>query len=249
MTSPTELLAHAVRADPARPRLTWYDGSSMERVELSGASLVNWVNKTAHLLIDDLGVEPGGSVAIDLPRHWLLAVWWLATDAVGATPILGGDPDAAVGVIGPDRLGSIPSNDEVVAVSLLPMAAAFHDRLPAPIRDYALEVRGQADQFTAEGLGDQAAGAKAGRLAVEWGLTPVDRALAVGPLTDPNDLVQGLLAPLAADASVVWVRNRPSAWLVEELAAERLTVGVGKPPPGSVDSLPIRWLPEPSVSC
>ena len=249
VTTPTEFLRHALSVDPARPRLTWYDGISGERIELSGTTLANWVNKTAHLLINELDVQPGVSVSIDLPRHWLTAVWWLAADAIGAHPRLGPDPAAAVAVVGPDAFAAIPPNHEIVAVSLAPMGAPFVGSLPALVRDYAVEVRSQPDQYHPTTQGDQAAGTRAEQLAAAWALGPEDRLLAVGPFEGPADLDQSLLAPLAAGSSVVWVRNQPDPACVEQLAAERVTVGVGAPPTGPIVGLGIRWLPRPSVSC
>ena len=46
----------AYAGDPARPLLTWYDDGTGERVELSGATLGNWVAKTANLLVDGCGL-------------------------------------------------------------------------------------------------------------------------------------------------------------------------------------------------
>src|SRR5262245_66226190 len=46
-------------ADPTRPLLTWYDDTTGERTELSGATLGNWVAKTANLLVDGVGAGPG----------------------------------------------------------------------------------------------------------------------------------------------------------------------------------------------
>src|SRR5688572_3007266 len=43
------LFASAVAVDPTRPLLTWYDDATGERTELSGATLDNWVAKTANL--------------------------------------------------------------------------------------------------------------------------------------------------------------------------------------------------------
>jgi uncharacterized protein (TIGR03089 family) len=249
VTTPTLLLRRAVERDQARPRLTWFDEGSGERVELSGATLANWVNKTANLMIDELGLEPGDVVAIDLPRHWLTAVWWLAADAVGAVGVLGRDQDAALAVVGPDHLTDLPPSDEVVAVSLLPFGSPFRTPLPALVHDYAVAVRAQGDQFTPSAPGDEAVGQAAEQLAAEWGLGEHDRVLSFGPLTAVDDLVQGLLAPLAADASVVWVRNQPGADLVGPLAAERVTAAVGEPPTRAYEVPGIRWLPQPSVSC
>lgn len=249
MTTPTDSLRQVVARDPARPRLTWYDEASGERIELSGASLINWVNKTSHLLVDELDVQPGAVVAIDLPRHWITAVWWWACDAVGASPRLGEDPDAAVSVVGPDSLDRLPATDEVVAVSLLPLGAPFADPLPALVRDYAVDVRGQGDQFSPTVPGDAAVGGQAQLLADQWGLRSTDRVLAAGPLSGRNDLVASLLAPIAADASVVWVRNQPPANFVQTLATERVTVGVANQPAASLAPMGIRWLPPPAVSC
>ena len=51
------------RRDPTRPLLTWYDDATGERTELSGATLANWVAKTANLLVDGLGLGPGDRAA------------------------------------------------------------------------------------------------------------------------------------------------------------------------------------------
>src|SRR6266536_5713875 len=70
----------AVRADPTRPLLTFYDDATGERTELSGATLANWVAKTANLLVDGCGLGPGDRAAVLLPPHWqtaavLLGCW------------------------------------------------------------------------------------------------------------------------------------------------------------------------------
>ena len=75
MLGPPELLDRALRADPARPLLTFYDDATDERTELSVATFANWVAKTANLLQDDLGAGPGATLSLDLPPHWQAAVW------------------------------------------------------------------------------------------------------------------------------------------------------------------------------
>lgn len=248
VTTPIEALRRAVTSDPARPRLTWYDEETGERVELSGASLINWVNKTANLLTAELGVGAAEAVAIDLPRHWITAVWWYACDAVGALPQLGADPSAAVAVVGPNGLDPTPPNDEVVAVSLRPLGAPFAEALPRLVHDYSVAVRSQGDHFAATGAGDEAVGTRVQRLAGDWQLTSTDRVLATGPLQDAADIEASLLAPLSTDGSVVWLRNQPGAASVQVLASERVTVGVAAQPPQSLAPLAIRWLPIPAVS-
>ena len=80
MTTVGQLLAAAVAVDPTRPLLTWYDDGTGERTELSGATLANWVAKTANLLVDGAGTQPGDRTVVLLPPHWqtaavLLGAW------------------------------------------------------------------------------------------------------------------------------------------------------------------------------
>ena len=52
-----------------KPLLTWYDDHRDERVELSYRTFGNWVAKTANLLVDEYGAEPGDRVGV-LADHW-----------------------------------------------------------------------------------------------------------------------------------------------------------------------------------
>ena len=73
-STPADLLDAALRADPARPLLTYYDDATGERTELSVATFANWVAKSANLLRDDLDAQPGSTLAVALPVHWQAAV-------------------------------------------------------------------------------------------------------------------------------------------------------------------------------
>lgn len=105
-----------------RPFVTYYDLTSGERTELSGTTTLNWVAKTANLLVDELDAEPGIRIAVALPTHWLRPVWILATWAVGGTIV---DSDADVFVCGPDRLESAPATRHRLASALLPFGLPF----------------------------------------------------------------------------------------------------------------------------
>jgi acyl-coenzyme A synthetase/AMP-(fatty) acid ligase len=63
-----------------KPFLTWYDDRRDERIELSYRTFDNWVAKTANLLVDELGAEPGDRVGAALVDHWqtpvVLAASW-----------------------------------------------------------------------------------------------------------------------------------------------------------------------------
>ena len=69
MTSPYDILRSELDRDPARPLLTYYDDATGERIELSVATFDNWVAKTAGLLRDGMGAQPGDRVALALASH------------------------------------------------------------------------------------------------------------------------------------------------------------------------------------
>jgi uncharacterized protein (TIGR03089 family) len=255
------LLRAASAGDPARPRLTWYDDATGERVELSGATLLNWVAKTAHLLSGELGTQPGDRVAVDLPRHWTAAVCWLAADAVGArlTPVASHpeSPQEAgqVAVVGPAGLPGPAGADEVVAVSLRPMGAAFDDPLPPLVHDFSVEVRTQPDAYDFGRDRPTEAGDRSVRLAADWGLGPSDRLLVADGWTRADPVATDLGAAWAADGSVVWVRNAQAPTNVQRWTAEQVTAVVVEPVaargptlPGQLAGTPIPPLVRPSVS-
>jgi uncharacterized protein (TIGR03089 family) len=231
--TPADLLSSALAADPARPLVTFYDDATGERVELSVATLSNWVAKTGNLLQGDLSAEPGDRLALLLPAHWQTAVWLLACSAVGVTVDLHGDPaDADLVVAGPDALDAARAcGGERMALALRPMGTRF-PQPPEGFQDYAVEVPGQGDRFApyapvdadAPALvlpgGEELSGAqlveRARTDAARLGLEAGSRLLSRMPYDDWAGVSAGLYAPLAAGASVVLCRN------AEELDAPAL---------------------------
>jgi uncharacterized protein (TIGR03089 family) len=224
------LLADRLRRDPGSPLLTAYDEGSGERTELSGTTYANWVAKTANLLLDELLLDPGDTLLLALPPHWLGPVFLGAAWSAGLVVTTDPDADAAVVVCGPDldphrhRLGrGVP----VVASALLPFGVRFPAAVPEGVTDYGLAWPGQPDAFVAPeppqagtpawadgetqgALLARAAGAPAGRL-----ITDAD------PAADHG--VPAFLAPLVAGGSLVLVRNpRDAQWPVR-LEGERAT--------------------------
>jgi uncharacterized protein (TIGR03089 family) len=206
--------------DPGRPRLTWY-GPDAERVELSGKVLLNWISKTANLLVDELDAGPGSTVGIELPAHWRAVTWVLATWAAGAHAVVAPQEQtwASVGGSGIDVLVTTDprpvAGAQVVAVALPALATSFGPGLPAGALDAATETRLQPDvfhagqapdagdpAFTADGrtmpYGDLVAAARTN--AIGSGLHPGDRVLSGA---GPEDAVVGWLGVLALDGSVV----------------------------------------------
>ncbi|MGI5165009.1 TIGR03089 family protein [Spirillospora sp. CA-253888] len=166
--APADLLRGRVAADPARPLVTFYDDATGERVELSARTFDNWVAKTANLLVDGLGAEPGTRVVLALPPHWQTAVWLAACWAAGlaAVPV---DPGAvrAAGGIGPALVEPDPAGgpyilaaaeevlpdvlddqdaEEIVGLSLHALGGTLAE-CPPGVTDYALEVRSYGDRF------------------------------------------------------------------------------------------------------
>jgi uncharacterized protein (TIGR03089 family) len=216
-TTPVGLLRAALAADPARPLVTYYDDATGERLELSVATVDNWVAKTANLLVDGLGVGPGARIALLLPPHWQAAVWLLACWAAGATAASGGDPRLAdVAVCGPDQLDRARAAPEVVALSLRPLGAPFPTPLPAGVLDYGVEVRAYGDRFSplqpadpalimadgAQVTTDRLVGEARG-LAAREGLQLGERILTDRSLDTLDGIGIALLAPLLLNGSVV----------------------------------------------
>ena len=76
-----EAYAARLRRAAAAPLVTFYDLDSGERVELSGTTWVNWAAKVAGLLTDELDLERGDRLLVDLGAHWQTSVvlggaWW-----------------------------------------------------------------------------------------------------------------------------------------------------------------------------
>ena len=169
------------------PRLTWYGGTG-ERVELSGRVLVNWVAKTANLLLDDLDLQPGETVGVDLGAHWRAPVLWLAAAYLGAH-VVPARADADVLVL-PDGADAPLDVDRLVVVAL-PSLARSATALPPGAVDYAADVPGHGDAPPPPG--------PAG--AAPWS----DEDLVPGRrLLGPCATVAQVLGTWAAGGSVVW---------------------------------------------
>ena len=86
-TLTSAVLDPLMAADPAGPRITYYDDATGERIELSTVTLANWAAKTGNLLRDELGAGPGqsrrGAAARALAdRRVLFGIWWIGAEVV-----------------------------------------------------------------------------------------------------------------------------------------------------------------------
>jgi uncharacterized protein (TIGR03089 family) len=240
MTTFSAVLDGLLRADAGRPLVTFYDHASGERTELSVTTYANWVAKTAGLLADELDLERGDVLRVDLPTHWLgpvvLGAAWtvgLVVDLAGhgaddASPDAG--PDAVVcGPEGVDRWSS--AGVPVVASALLPFGRRFADPLPAGVHDLGVEVWSQPDAFTAvdpPGATDLALpGTTHGEL---WDTAAAGSLLSGGGriLTEANPAspsgLPSFTVPLVSRGSVVLLAHASPGQLDATYAAERATV-------------------------
>ena len=142
-----QVLSAALRSDPGRPFVTFYDEATGERVELSLTTYANWVAKASSLLVDELGLERGQSLRVDLPAHWLAVVFLGAAWNTGLVVTDDGGPDAVV--CGPATLPAWQAyaGGPVLACSLLPLGVRFAEPLPPGVHDVGLEIWGQPDGF------------------------------------------------------------------------------------------------------
>jgi uncharacterized protein (TIGR03089 family) len=220
--------------------MTFYDDATGERTELSGATMANWVAKTANMLVDGHGLEQGDVAVVRLPPHWQSAAVLLGCWTAGVAVSLGGTARAAtmVAFVAAERLyeDGVLAADETFSLALAPMAAPMRPGPPPGVLDYVVEVRPHGDAYRGAAVDPDSAAlvgdpgdsvshadlvARAVARAGETGLTPGSRILIEAEATpDPLDW---LLAPLAGGASVVLCRHLDPARLDARLGAERAT--------------------------
>ncbi|WP_322938704.1 TIGR03089 family protein [Nocardioides bizhenqiangii] len=219
------VLADRLRREPGRPLVTFYDDETGERVELSVTTYANWVAKAGSLLVDELGLERGDTLRVDLPPHWLTPVFLGAAWSAGLVVTDADDPAAVV--CGPDRLdrwAREAAERVVLACSLLPLGVRFAEPVPTGVHDVGVEIWSQPDAFVPwdppggdDGAVDLAGvrltqqemweAAAAGTLVADGG-----RLLVTASPASPPDLAT-FTEPLAKGGSVV---------LVTRAGAERL---------------------------
>jgi len=238
MSTPAELFRAAAGSDPARPFVTFYDDASGERVELSYTTFDNWVAKTANLINEDLAAQPGERFSLLLPTHWQTAVWLVACWTVGVVAAPGLEPvDANHVVCSPEHLERAMDCAGQKVVVHGP-GARSPLTLPPGVYDYAAEVPAYADQFApfhvvkdsdpaldvdGRTLSEAQVVDAARAAAARWELGGSDRVLTDADLGAFEGLLAGLLAPMAAGASVVLCRNLDEAAVERRIKAERVT--------------------------
>ncbi|ALI25706.1 hypothetical protein XA26_18590 [Mycolicibacterium fortuitum] len=229
-------------ADPAGPRITYYDDATGERIELSTVTMANWAAKTANLLRDEMGAGPGTRVAVLLPAHWqtaavLFGIWWIGAEVVlaGAREEQSGMTDADMALCTRERLDEADeavAGGEVAVLSLDPFGKPAED-LPIGVTDYATAVRVHGDQIVPERVpGPALAGQSVAEVlesarnaAATQGFTGSDRVLSTASWNNPDELITNLLAVFAVGASLVQVANPDAGAQDRRRTTEKVTRG------------------------
>jgi uncharacterized protein (TIGR03089 family) len=224
-----KLLLPLLADDPSKPLITYYDDVAGSRIELSRATAANWAAKTANWLCDEVDVEAGDGALVRLPAHWqtlgvLLGAWWCGMHVTG-------DPDdAEIAFVAPDGKETAPTT-AVVALDAMGMGLAEE---PGDGKvDYLTDIRLHGDHFSpllpipedtpalhGRTVADVVAEAKA--RAERLGDGP--RVLSTLDWETPEDLLDGVLAVLAAGGSLVQCHGTERDRLAKHAEAERVTV-------------------------
>jgi uncharacterized protein (TIGR03089 family) len=233
----TEVLGRLLRHDSGRPLVTFYDDATGERTELSVATYANWVAKAGSLLVDELGLERGMRIRVDLPAHWLTTVFLGAAWSAGLVVSDDDAPDAVVtGPDGLDRWAPEAAARAVLACSLRPLGVRFAGPLPPGVHDVGVEIWSQPDSFIPwdPPTGADPAVALEGSVRTQhelWeaaatgtsiGSTGGDRLLSeVNPASPPG--LPSFTEPLSTGGSVVLVVHADPDRLAAIALAERVT--------------------------
>lgn len=213
------LLQHLLAADPAAPRLTFYNESTGSRLDFSAVTLDNWAAKVGNMLLEEFDLCPGDAIAIALPPCWQAAAISLGALAAGID-VRWGDEPADVLFCGLNSTATAEYAD-IAVVTDDPFGrgvAEIGAELPAGTVDFGPTVRFYGDQFFGE--------TRALSECVPQELlvfSPGERVLGFG-WSDEESFARTVLAPLACGGSAVIVTGPASTDRLEKICqAERIT--------------------------
>lgn len=215
-----ELLSHLLALDPASPRLTVYNETTGARLDFSAITLDNWASKVGNMLLDELDLEEGSTIAIDLPVSWQAAVIVLGAlaAAVEVEFVSGSADDADVVFTSLDRYKPYEGHSDVLLVSEDPFGRGIVEsggELPNGAIDFGPTVRFYGDQFFNP--------TRALPEIIKQSDIPVGaRVLATG-WSDIASFNHQVLEPLAVGGSAVIVTGLTDAERLEQIATNEKT--------------------------
>lgn len=221
-----ELLRTILSSDPATPRLTVYNESTGARLDFSAQTLDNWAAKVANMLREELDLEQGSLISLDLPASWQCVAIVLGAMAAGIDvefcPIE--QAQGAVAFIDSERIDASPTfSGDVVLVTQDPFGRGVVECggiVPDGMIDFDPTVRFYGDQFFEPGTRIEESVDKQALAAI----TPGARALSTG-WTTLTEMERTVLAPLAAVGSAVVVTGVASDQRLDAIGrAEKATI-------------------------
>ncbi|PLW03216.1 MULTISPECIES: TIGR03089 family protein [Corynebacterium] len=221
-----ELLRTILSSDPATPRLTVYNESTGARLDFSAQTLDNWAAKVANMLREELDLEQGSLISLDLPASWQCVAIVLGAMAAGIDvefcPIE--QAQGAVAFIDSERIDASPTfSGDVVLVTQDPFGRGVVECggiVPDGMIDFGPTVRFYGDQFFEPGTRIEESVDKQALAAI----TPGARALSTG-WTTLTEMERTVLAPLAAVGSAVVVTGVASDQRLDAIGrAEKATI-------------------------
>jgi uncharacterized protein (TIGR03089 family) len=222
------LLLDQVRHRGHQPLLTFYGDATGERTELSYATFDNWASKTANLLAEECDAGPSTRVALAVTSHWTGAAIVAATWKLGAIIVPAG-AEAEVRVVHEEGLAADAGGGALVVVG-----AGMGGRVTGDVAGlaYGDEVLAFGDDYDDPGVtlddpalvADAKTWSQAELLRTAWGtLGAQDRLLSTASLATVDGVTLGLLAPIAAGASVVWCPGMSAEDAARHAQNERAT--------------------------
>ncbi|ADK28296.2 Hypothetical protein CpMEX30_0545 [Corynebacterium pseudotuberculosis] len=221
-----ELLRNLLSSDPAAPRLTVYNESTGARLDFSAQTLDNWAAKVANMMREELDLDQGSLISLDLPASWQCVAIVLGAMAaeieVEFCPIE--QAQGAVAFVAPERIDASPAfPGDVVLVTQDPFGRGVVEcegTVPDGMIDFGPTVRFYGDQFFEPGTRIEESVDKQ----VYAELPSGSRALSTG-WTTFAEMQRTVLAPLAVGGSAVVVTGVASDQRLEAIGrAEKATM-------------------------
>lgn len=134
------------------PALIWHSHSG-ERIELSGRVLMNWVDKSANLLVNECEVEEGTTAHLNTPIHWRSVALALAILRAGAC-FNSQNPQVGAAFTAHESEVFDSTAEFLLLIDRAPLAMQYTGDLHAieqvysgEILDYCHLIRSEGDQF------------------------------------------------------------------------------------------------------
>ena len=208
-----DMLSHLLADDPASPRLTVYNEADGTRMDFSAQTTENWASKVANFLREELDLDDGSAILVDLPVSWQTVMISLGALAAGVTVHFATDTvatadssdtaDAAEPVVfftTTDKASEYANRGDVVVVTTDPFGRGVEElgqQVPEGAVDFGPTVRFYGDFYPGQ--------TRPLAELIESSVEPhAERLLSTG-WTDSSSFQRQVLSPLAAGGSAVVV--------------------------------------------